>query len=84
MLIICACFIGAAWNHASAVQVSALMVMGPTFGYWILRLFVPAFREADEVSMCVCDLTRAEKVEAGLTVVGILMLILIWGMRIFL
>lgn len=83
-LIVLACLVGAAWNHPSAVQVSMMIVIQPILVYWILWMLFPAFRMVDQPSMYIRNLTRAEKVEAGLTVVGMLMLILIWGMRIFL
>lgn len=82
-IIICACLVSVAWDNTSAVQVSMLMVLCPTFGYWILRLFVPAFREIDEASMYVCNLSCAERVEAGITAVCMIMLIIIWGIKSF-
>ena len=82
-LIICACLVSGAWDSASAVQVSMLIVFCPTFGYWLLRLLVPTFRETDEVSMYVCNLTRAERAEAGITAMCVIILIIIWGMKSF-
>lgn len=82
-LIALACLVGAVWNHPSAVQVSMMMVIQPIFMYWMLRMFSPAFRMVDQPSMYIRNLSPAEKVEGGLMVLGIFMLLLIWSMRIF-
>lgn len=82
-LIVLACLVGAFWNHPSAVQVSMMIVVQPIFLYWMLRMFSPTFRMVDQPSMCIHNLSWAEKIESGLMVLGIFILLLIWSMRIF-
>lgn len=83
-IIICACVISILWDNVFAVRISMLIVVCLTLLYWILRLFVPSFKKRDEVSMYAGELNAVEKIEAIITIVCIIALVVIWTLKVFL